>query len=123
MSVNGISLVLTTEQVELVIADVAARAGQGEPLSLVMPPGELAVSALLEDRTVSRSLLYGLMAYSCLPLDGGERELKEIAKVLDVSPRVAGRYVHTLALVGLVEQSPGSRKFCRVSGSARGSQS
>lgn len=120
MSLEGISLALTIEQVEMVIADVAARAEHGEPLSVVMPLRELLSSSLLGDRTVSRSLLYGLMALSCIPADGSERELKEIAKELDLPPSTAHRYVHTLTLVGLAEQNPQTRKYHRVSASARG---
>ncbi len=114
MSDDGISLTLTSEQVETVIADVAARAECGEPLSVVTSPRELAASRLLDDRSVSRSLLYGLMALSCLPADGGERGTKEIAQELDLPSSTAHRYIHTLRLVGLLEQNPQTRKYYRM---------
>jgi hypothetical protein len=136
VSPEGISLTLTSEQVAVVLADVAARAehGKGEPLSVVMSARELLVSSLLEDRTVSRSLLYGLTAFCCIPSDGGERELKEIASAsagvseLKVRPRVrmaCARMAATVLpdrratkgllplahLAGLVEQDPETRLY------------
>jgi hypothetical protein len=123
MSLDGVSLTLTSEQVETVLADVAARAEHCEPLPVAMSLSEPLASSLLEDRTVSRALVRGLMAYRCLPSDGSERELKEIAKELDLPPSTAYRYVHTLTLVGLIEKNPQSRKYHRVPTSQQGSQS
>ncbi len=123
MDHNGVSLTLTSEQVEAVLADVAARAEHGEPLPAAMSLSESLASSLLEDRTVSRALVRGLMAYRCLPPDGSERELKEIATELDLPPSTAYRYVHTLTLVGLIEQDPQSRKYHRVPTSEQGSPS
>ncbi len=120
MSPEGISLRLTGEQVAVVLADVAARAGHGEPLSVVVSPGELLASSLLEDRTVSRSLLYGLMILSCLPVDGSERGIGEIAREFGLPDATAHRYVHTLRLVGLLERNPRTRKYFRVNASAGG---
>jgi hypothetical protein len=120
---EGVSLTLTNDQVELVLADVAARAGHGELHSVVMSPGVLAASQLLEDRTVSRSLLYGLMTLSCLPPDGSEWGITDIARELGLPDATVRRYIYTLRLIGLLEQNPQTRKYYRASTPAQGSQS
>ncbi len=111
VSPESISLSLTSEQVEMVIADVAARAGCDVPLSVVMSPAELLASPLLEDQTFSRSLLYGLLVLSCLSEDGSERRIREIAQELDLPDETARRYVYTLRAVGLLEQDPKTHKY------------
>jgi hypothetical protein len=122
---EGISLMLTDEQVAMVIADVAARTGgdDGERLLVAMPPREMASSSLVKDRTVSMSLLRGLMILNCIPAVGSERGTKEIAQELRQPASTVGRYVHTLALLGLVEKNPQTHKYYRVPSSAQGSQS
>ena len=115
MSERGVSLGLTAEQVASVIA--AATAAGTESANLLAglaAPGELATSPLLEDRTVSRSLLFGLVVLISFPADGGERGIKEVAHELELPTSTTHRYAHTLLAVGLLEQDPRSRRYRRA---------
>jgi hypothetical protein len=114
LSEHGISLGLTVEQVASVIA--AASAAGTESASLLAglaAPGELTASSLLDDRTISRSLLFGLVVLISFPADGSDRGIKEVAAELDLPPSTAHRYAHTLLAIGLLEQDPRSRRYRR----------
>jgi DNA-binding IclR family transcriptional regulator len=76
-------------------------------------PGELATSSLLDDRTVSRSLLFGLVVLISFPVDEGGRGVKEVAGALDLPTSTTHRYAHTLLAVGLLEQDPRTRRYRR----------
>jgi DNA-binding MarR family transcriptional regulator len=63
------------------------------------------------DRRLSRALLRGLAVLACF---GPEREtlgLMEIAEQLGLNGSTIHRYVITLVAVGLLEQSPETRKY------------
>jgi IclR helix-turn-helix domain len=116
---KSVSLTLTDEQVAMVIADVAACVGGSDSDSLLVAMSrEMASSSLAEDRTVSMSLLRGLRIFSCIPADGSERGITEIAHELREPASTVARYAHTLALLGLVEQNPQTHKYYRVPASA-----
>ncbi len=114
MSERGISLGLTVEQVASVIAAASAAGAESAGLLAgLAAPGELTTSSLLEDRTISRSLLFGLVVLISFPADGSDRGIKEIATELDLPPSTAHRYAHTLLAIGLLEQDPRSRRYRR----------
>jgi hypothetical protein len=114
LSERGVSLGLTAEQVASVIA--AASAAGTESANLLTglaAPGELTTSSLLDDRTVSRSLLFGLVVLISFPADGSDRGIKEVAAELDLPTSTTHRYAHTLLAIGLLEQDPRSRRYRR----------
>jgi hypothetical protein len=111
---RGIQLGLTVEQVETVIAQATSGTQSTGPVTAaLMRPGELTVSPLREDKRLSRSLLCGLVVLVSFPADGGERGIKEIARELSLSTSTAHRYIRTLLTVGLLEQNPRTRGYCR----------
>jgi hypothetical protein len=123
LSEEGVSLGLTASQVAKVIAQASADAEGAELLAGLARPEELASSPLLNDRTIARSLLFGLVVLICFPADGSERGVKELARELDLPRSTTHRYIHTLHVVGLLEQDPLTRRYRRARrlGLARGS--
>ncbi len=114
MSERGVSLGLTAEQVASVIAAASvAGSDNANLLPGLAAPGQLTRSPLLEDRTVSRSLLFGLVVLIAFPADGSDRGIKEVARELDLPTSTTHRYAHTLHAVGLLEQDPGTRRYRR----------
>jgi hypothetical protein len=65
----------------------------------------------LQDSRLSRSLLAGLLMLASFPTDGGDLGNAEIARMLDMNPSTAHRYVSTLVAVGLVERHPATRRY------------
>jgi hypothetical protein len=117
---HGVSIALTDGQVAHILRDASHRV---HLTSLLAEVDELAVSsnavlALLEDTNLSRSTLRALLVLDAIPPDGGERELTDIARQLDVSASTAHRYIHTWMALGLIEQNPRSRRYRRVQGRA-----
>jgi DNA-binding IclR family transcriptional regulator len=121
-----VSVELTAGQVDQVVRD----AGEGGRLSVVLSAvgssgwpfalraeGGGGYSECLEDARLSRSLLFGLLVFSCFPTDGGYVGVVEVARMLGMNTSTAHRYVSTLVVVGLLERDPESRKY-RVVGRA-----
>jgi hypothetical protein len=114
LSERGVSLGLTTEQVESVVAAAtAAGSDSANLLPGLAAPGQLTTSPLFEDPTVSRSLLFGLVVLISFPADGADRGIKEIARELDLPISTTHRYAHTLRAVGLLERDPRTRRYRR----------
>lgn len=114
LSERGVSLGLTAEQVASVIAAAsAAGTDSATLLAGLAAPGQLTASPLLDDRTVSRSLLFGLVVLISFPADGTDRGVKEVALELDLPTSTIHRYTHTLHAVGLLEQDPRTRRYRR----------
>jgi hypothetical protein len=114
MDLNGILIMLTEDQVERVMSDVATRAVSPESLSVALSTERLTASPSQDDQRVSRSLLSGLIVLDCLPADGGGRGLADIAKEAGLSHSRTGRYLFTLKAIGLLVQDPDTQKYCRV---------
>jgi len=115
LSEQGVSLGLTVEQVASVIAAASAAGEEGANLLAgLAAPGELTASSLIDDRTVSRSLLFGLVVLISFPADGSDRGVKEVAAELDLPTSTTHRYAHTLLAVGLLQQDPRSRRYRRA---------
>lgn len=114
MSERGVSLGLTAEQVASVVAAAtAAGSDSANLLPGLAVPEQLTRSALLDDRTVSRSLLFGLVVLISFPANGSDRGIKEVARELDLPMSTTHRYAHTLHAVGLLEQDPRTRRYRR----------
>jgi hypothetical protein len=114
LSGRGVSLGLTAEQVAGVIA-AASAAGPDSATQLagLAAPGQLTTSPLLEDRTMSRSLLFGLVVLISFPADGSDRGVKEVARELDLPTSTTHRYAHTLRAIGLLERDPRTHRYRR----------
>jgi hypothetical protein len=78
-------------------------------------------STLMDDRSLSHSLLIGLEVLTCFPLDGTERGVAEIAKQLGMNNSTVHRYMSTLMRVGLLEQNPYTRLYRLGTGEVDGS--
>ncbi len=68
-------------------------------------------STLMEDRSLSHSLLIGLQVLTCFPLDGTERGVAEVAKQLRMNNSTVHRYMSTLMRIGLLEQDMYTRLY------------
>ena len=66
---------------------------------------------LMEDRSLSHSLLIGLQVLTCFPLDGTERGVAEVAKQLEMNNSTVHRYMSTLMRIGLLEQDIYTRLY------------
>jgi IclR helix-turn-helix domain len=113
-----VSLGLTASQVAQVLAGADADAESGALLAALARPAELTSSPLVNDRKVSRSLLFGLVVLICFPANGSERGVKEVAQELDLPTSTTHRYIHTLHAVGLLERDSRTRRYRRAKRSA-----
>lgn len=68
-------------------------------------------NTLMEDRSLSHSLLIGLQVLTCFPLDGTERGVAEVAKQLEMNNSTVHRYMSTLMRIGLLEQDMYTRLY------------
>ncbi len=114
MSERGVSLGLTAAQVAKVLAEASTGGEGAELLAGLALPGELAVSPLLDDRNMSRSLLFGLIVLIAFPADGSERGVKALGQELGLPTSTTHRYIRTLHAVGLLEQDPLTRRYRRA---------
>jgi DNA-binding MarR family transcriptional regulator len=60
---------------------------------------------------LSQSLLAGLAVLNVFPADGTSLGNLQVARMLDMSPSTAHRYLSTLRLAGLVERDPDTRRY------------
>jgi len=117
---------LSRAQIEEVLAIAITQNGDDEPEAPVKPTrrrrastetGESTDSAhwiyrtLLDDRSLSQSLLRGLLVLTCFPLDGTERGVADIAEQLGMNTSTTHRYMTTLLTVGLLERDPLTRRY------------
>ncbi len=79
--------------------------------TMALDSHEWVLSAQMEDRRLSRSLLSGLLVLSCFPGDGGYLGIAELARALDMNTSTTHRYVTTLLAVGLLERDPATRRY------------
>lgn len=117
MSDDGeVTIKLTHAQVARVVRDAAGSSWLSQLLAGLDGPRALhsAVLPLLDDHGYSRSTLRALLVLGAFPPDGGELELTEVAKQLELSPSTTHRYVGTWMAVGLLEQDPVSRRYRRA---------
>ncbi len=110
------TIALTERQVARIVREVS---GESELAALPSGLDELsglrrALLPLLDDAAYSRSTLRALLVLGAFPADGGERELTDVARQLDLSPSTTHRYIGTWMAVGLLEQHPRSRRYRRA---------
>ncbi len=74
----------------------------------------------LDDSRLSRSLLLGLVIYASIPADGSSIGVIEIARINEVTPSMAHRYVSTLVTAGLVDRDPKTRRYRAASSTVGG---
>jgi hypothetical protein len=111
---KGVAIELTRTQVD----EIVRRTGEAGGLSLLYScardpswRSDVADSHYLQDHRLSRSLLNGLFVLACLPDDGGELGIVELAEMIDMKTSTAHRYAMTLVAAGLLERNPDSRKY------------
>jgi len=117
MSEEGrVSISLTSTQISQVVRHASGRTGLSRMLADLEDPQALhdAVATLLDDDAYSRSTLRALLVLAAFHPDGGERELTDVARQLELSPSTAHRYVGTWMALGLLEQDPVSRRYRRA---------
>ncbi|MHB8241725.1 MAG: helix-turn-helix domain-containing protein [Solirubrobacteraceae bacterium] len=85
------------------VALLSHRCELGEPLEFSQ--------AWLENPSLSRSLLIGLLMLSAFPSDGSYIGNATLAKTLDLNSSTCHRYLSTLLEIGLVERDPHTRHY------------
>jgi hypothetical protein len=110
---TGISIQLTSAQVDRVVRDAAEGDGVSSLLRGLVEKGATAPTfkELAKSPRMSRSLLLGLLVLACFPADGGALAVTDVAARLEMSPSTTHRYLTTLLAVGLLEQDPRTRRY------------
>jgi IclR helix-turn-helix domain len=110
---HRVSITLSPGQVEEIVRAVEPGRAPGFTASItaVLNHGEDAGMLTYTDRRLSRSLLRGLAILSCFGPKNETLGVKEIADQLGINASTIHRYVITLVAVGLLEQSPKTRKY------------
>ena len=118
---------LTEDQVDRVVRrkdrGSMAAASEDSPASAGRRSGrstQWLFRTLMEDRSLSHSLLIGLQVLTCFPLDGTQRGVAEVAKQLDMNNSTVHRYMSTLMRLGLLEQDTYSRLYRLANGDLDG---
>lgn len=108
-----ISITLSPGQIEEIVraAEPGRAPGFAALISAALSRAEETGLPAYDDRRLSRSLLRGLAILTCFGPDEPTLGLMEIAGRLQISPSTIHRYVITLVEVGLLEQSPKTRKY------------
>jgi hypothetical protein len=108
-----ISITLSPGQIEEIVraAEPGRAPGFAALISAALSRVEEGAMPGSDDRRLSRSLLRGLAILTCFGPDEPTLGLLEIAERLQSNPSTIHRYVITLVEVGLLEQSPKTRKY------------
>lgn len=121
LAAGPIVIELSRAQVDRVLRDAsaaggpaAALAGLGDLRSALQVASSPTSDSNWHEGRLSTSLLRGLLVLSCLPADGGDVAVTEVARTLGLSASTTHRYVATLTEIGLAERDPTSRKYRRV---------
>jgi hypothetical protein len=115
---DGISITLSRSQVNQVLSQAKHERGVAGALSGLTDHARLAEAyrSIDEDGPlISRSLLTGLIVFSCFPEDGRTLGINELAGILGLGTSTAFRYVTTLVAAGLLERDPKTRRYYRAS--------
>ncbi len=108
-----VSITLSPGQIEEIVraAEPGRAPGFAALISAALNRAEGTGVPAYDDRRLSRSLLRGLAILTCFGADERTLGLMEIAERMQISPSTIHRYVITLVEVGLLEQSPKTRKY------------
>jgi predicted transcriptional regulator len=113
MSDSGISIELTSTQVEEVVGGTAGRSFVSELMRGLAdrdtPPPSY--RSLAESPRLSRSLLLGLLVLASFPADGRSLAVTEVAESVEMSASTTHRYLVTLLAVGLLTQDSNTRRY------------
>ena len=115
---DEISITLSRSQVNQVLLQARSEKGVAGALSGLTDHARLAEAYRSIDRDgplISRSLLIGLIIFSCFPEDGSTLGINELAGILGLGTSTAFRYVTTLVAAGLLERNPKTRRYYRAS--------
>jgi DNA-binding MarR family transcriptional regulator len=113
MSASGISIELTSTQIDRVIRG-SSGAGGVSGLLRGLDDTQATVATfkqLAESPRMSRSLLLGLLVLAAFPTDGTPLTVTDVATRLQMSPSTTHRYLTTLLAVGLLEQDSRTRRY------------
>ena len=108
-----ISITLSPAQIEKIMraAGPGRAPGFAALISAALDRAEETGMPTYDDRRLSRSLLRGLAILTCFGPEEKALGLTEIAERLRLGASTIHRYVITLVEVGLLEQSPRTRKY------------
>jgi len=115
VSTEKIVIELTKAQVDRVVGEASAGGTMSVLLSALRGPDWSirpgSAPEQMDDRSLSRSLLSGLLLLSCFPPDGSHLGIAELSRMLNANPSTTHRYVKTLMVAGLLERDPATRKY------------
>lgn len=113
MTATGISIELTSTQVDRVVRN-SSEAGGVSGLLRGLADTDATVARfkeLADSPRMSRSLLLGLLVLATFPANGEALAVTDVATRLRMSPSTTHRYLATLLAVGLLEQDPRTRRY------------
>jgi len=122
---DGISITLSRSQVNQVLLQAKRERGVAGALNGLADHARLAEAYRSIDKDgplISRSLLTGLIVFSCFPEDGRTLGINELAGILGLGTSTTFRYVTTLVAAGLLERDPKTRRYHRASVQPKGSR-
>ncbi len=116
---DAISISLSRGQVDEVVRQAGGEEGIAGALSGLAGRDKLseAYRSLSNHPQLSRSLLLGLIVLTCFPEDGDTLGVNDVSRMIGLTVSTAFRYVTTLAVAGLLERDPRTRRY-RRSGTA-----
>ena len=108
-----ISIALSPRQIEEIVraAGPGRAPGFAALIAAALSRTEETGMPVYDNRRLSRSLLRGLAILTCFGPEEQALGLTQIAERLQVGASTIHRYVITLVEVGLLEQSPQTRKY------------
>jgi DNA-binding MarR family transcriptional regulator len=121
-----ISITLSRSQVNQVLLQARQEEGVAGALSGLTDHARLAEAYRSIDKDgplISRSLLTGLIVFSCFPEDGRTLGINELAGILGLGTSTTFRYVTTLVAAGLLERDPKTRRYYRAAAKPQGHRS
>jgi predicted transcriptional regulator len=113
MSDSGISIELSSAQVEEVVLGTSGRSFVSQLMRGLADRDAPAPSyrALADSPRMSRSLLLGLLVLAAFPADGSSLAVTEVAESVEMSASTTHRYLTTLLSVGLLRQDSSTRRY------------
>lgn len=106
-----VSITLSPRQVEQIVRAVEPDRAPGFTTLIMDLLNRVENTPAYADRRLSRALMRGLAVLACFGPEHETLGLMEIAEHLGLNGSTIHRYVMTLVAVGLLEQSPETRKY------------
>lgn len=114
---DAVSITLSRSQVKQVLREAAREKGVAGALNGLTDHARIAEAYRSIDKDgmqLSRSLLIGLLVFSCFPEDGRTLGINELAGILGLGTSTAFRYIATLVAAGMLERDPKTRRYYRA---------